>query len=933
MKPDVKLHKPCWQGHVDAIGLKLKKNTVAKDRILYFWPNIKIVYELENYYLLEFKQVIRLNSSIEPGIIFVRQKNINTAMALSTSECEALNLKYKTGTFCWFEHGEFKVAIPPLKEFYFGDWVQGSFDIIQVQPLGEPPKVKTFASIKKENIAQLFNNPNLKPNAHAKSIKDLLSSRQATKPSKSIKDLLSSPQAAKTSVWRSLFNIFGSSTKSANRSTRSAGRSAGISNSWLDSLFSWFVPAKPMNSSGDSSPSSAPSTTPQENWFGSLFSDMQSWFASGPLRSIFQSKYDNYFKDMLKMFDGNDLQKALQHAIPLDSKTQGELSQRLSFKLPTAKKFLNLLSPSADALSSIVTTHSNLFEQLQQTYEQAFKKLDAAGKIDEAVYILAELLGSPQRAIDYLEAKELYEKAAEVAEIKELSPDLRVRLWVLAKKYENAYQVAIENDAFASAVTFAERRKDDRAVGELRQFWANYLAEVGFYNAAINAIWPVEQHRHKASNWLSSALQSTSPEIINTLLIAPDIVCSAKDESMLQKRLSTLLEEKTSNAAQIRLALLEGFDESALGKRYPSLANALTRKIIQDYEQKRISSTEKQNKKFAKKIIRILKKLDRFSLSEDVSKVWPSSNRSKKEDCPTIIIESSPPNTKALDAYWLNEDQVLISRGEAGAQIVHRTGKNLHDYSAPCHFLIPSTQDSLPLLIESKYRSYNVRKITTNSWANNFIGELPNYTLANKFDGRWLWATYSNNNQNKQRVTCYDIGKTITEIFSVTDTGPVLSFGLADKQTYFLTMSEIWTYQNTGFVLRRRSNVSSRLQVINQLGYAYGLQASEEGWRIYQSDYRMERVIYQVTGSALEGKDQIYCSKNYLVVKKCEQDRVSLFIFEMENQNFLMAFTICLMGATDSRIHMGDSLLHVCDNLGRTLLFDLNYKTEISRLV
>ena len=98
-------------------------------------------------------------------------------------------------------------------------------------------------------------------------------------------------------------------------------------------------------------------------------------------------------------------------------------------------------------------------QYLRSTYRRTFEKLDREGKIDEATYVLAELLKCGSEAVDYLERKGRIKQAAQLAETVELAPEIAVRLWCMEGNITRAVQLARLGQAFAAAVQLLEKKR------------------------------------------------------------------------------------------------------------------------------------------------------------------------------------------------------------------------------------------------------------------------------------------------------------------------------------------------------------------------------------------------------------------------------------------------------------------------------------------
>src|SRR5262249_42216916 len=111
-----------------------------------------------------------------------------------------------------------------------------------------------------------------------------------------------------------------------------------------------------------------------------------------------------------------------------------------------------------------------------------------------------------REAVSFLERHGKLRLAAEVAEARELPPDLVARQWVIAGDYRRALEIARRSGVFAQAVAQLERTHPDAAC-MLRLHFADALATGGDFVAAVEAVWPVESARHLAAAWIARGLE------------------------------------------------------------------------------------------------------------------------------------------------------------------------------------------------------------------------------------------------------------------------------------------------------------------------------------------------------------------------------------------------------------------------------------------
>jgi len=79
-----------------------------------------------------------------------------------------------------------------------------------------------------------------------------------------------------------------------------------------------------------------------------------------------------------------------------------------------------------------------VYGELRRLYREAFHRLESQERIEEAAYLLAEVLHAHEEAVGFLERHGRFLLAAEMAEARHLPPGLVVRQWLLAGNRERA---------------------------------------------------------------------------------------------------------------------------------------------------------------------------------------------------------------------------------------------------------------------------------------------------------------------------------------------------------------------------------------------------------------------------------------------------------------------------------------------------------------
>lgn len=217
------------------------------------------------------------------------------------------------------------------------------------------------------------------------------------------------------------------------------------------------------------------------------------------LSALYGKRQAAYMRRMLEMFEDGNFEEALRHAIPLGSE---QSSGEQSFGTPQRRQDL-MIDHSRGPTRSIRFEH-DMEAHLRQIYRQTFERLDREGRIEEAVFVLAELLKVRQESLDYLEKHGRLQQAADLALAWDMPSAMIVRLLCLADNWQRALLVARRDDAFAAAVTLLQGKWPESA-DRLRLEWAESLTRKGLWLQAVEVIWPLSAERERAARWLLDA--------------------------------------------------------------------------------------------------------------------------------------------------------------------------------------------------------------------------------------------------------------------------------------------------------------------------------------------------------------------------------------------------------------------------------------------
>jgi len=487
--------------------------------------------------------------------------------------------------------------------------------------------------------------------------------------------------------------------------------------------------------------------------------------------NLLGAQHSAYLRRMLKKFDDGDLDDALRHAIPLGD---GEGSLGQAFGRLAARKELTL------GRSRVATTGIGLGPDLEQhlrtLYRRAFEHLDRQGRIDEAVYVLAELLKARQEALDYLEKHGRFAQAAELALGWDMPAAQIVRLHVLAGEWNLAVLVARRDDAFASAVTLLEKKWPE-AADQLRREWGDSLAARGRWLAAVHAVWRLEGERARAAEWLqvaeagggalaARALALRAQCLPQTLATRAEAIAALRDDPALAPERAALARELLQLPAPVETMArrLAASIAGALLSDPPMLGTAALKQLVQ------LAGDP--------------------ALSADLpSSGWPDA-AGKALATTTGTVGWFAPEAGSLaivDAAALPDGEFLVALGEAGAVRVDARGRRCATFAVPTHQLVIASDGASALALARRERTWRVSRLDLARGQSQDLGLHEFGAFARTFDGVG-WSVGIGN-----RMQVLDTTRGLSEaLWQVADLpGPVIAIdAVGDAEIWLLRVED-----------------------------------------------------------------------------------------------------------------------------------------------
>jgi hypothetical protein len=500
-----------------------------------------------------------------------------------------------------------------------------------------------------------------------------------------------------------------------------------------------------------------------------------------------------YLRKMVDMFERGDVAEALRHAIPIDGDAT---SERQALGAPQARSSLDITAPGGT--TSVIGLDPQVQNYLRQSYRQLFQRLEREGRIDEATFVLAELLHAGVEAVDYLERNGRLKQAAQLAETLELAPGIAVRLWLLAGDAPRAIRIARLKGAFAEAVLLLERKQHPEAA-MLRSLWGEYLFERGDLIEAAEAIWPIEKYRDLALTWLLQAEQAGrtlgARALVRKLALMPDSLAASVPA------ISALLESQADDGAQLRASLAT--ELIALGA-HSTATSRLAGEVLRYVIPERDAGLNQLDKRMLNTLLTCadaaLLKSDLPPLEFGKAQVSAVPNYGASPASNPLQAQHDQRGLMQIhDARRLPDGHYLIALGESGVVRINGAGKQLVHFPLPAYHLVLAQNGERALALARRGDVVRASRIDlTTCKVSDWLSH-PFDSWADQFDGV-VWNAVIDN-----RIVAIDTSKdTLSVIWQIADLpGQVIDF-LDDGATQTILLANDQELQQWRYVLPAR---------------------------------------------------------------------------------------------------------------------------------
>jgi hypothetical protein len=519
-------------------------------------------------------------------------------------------------------------------------------------------------------------------------------------------------------------------------------------------------------------------------------------------------RHARYLSRMVAMMQSGDIDEGLRHAIPLADATSLADRKASWFGVPQRRSSLSI-DPLRASPRSAWALDGQFYTYLRNLYRQAFQRLETQGRVEEAAFVLTELLASHAEAVSFLEKHGKLRLAAEIAEAKKLSPAMAIRLWWLAKEPKRAIALAYRTGEFETAIKHLSGSHPEEA-DKLRVFWAGRLALSGKYVAAAEAIWPVKEGQRLASRWLTQAIDLGGTA--GGIALARKAARFPESFSDLFAQVEGLLADETADSAGGRRAFAETLRQEPRTPESQTLARMAVRSMVRDIQQGIVEVTPAQ-------LRHLLDYTGDAGLRADVPPVQALKPDSESVTPPAVVeIAAHDVGRRCVtDLALLPNGSLLLALGEAGLLFLSRDGRPIAQLNQPAHKLVVSDDASRVIGIAprdsvSRLIRIDVVARTASYWCDTTIS-----TYTDNFDGS-VWCV-----ANGEDVFLIDtLAQGFEALWRIPDlAGNVRAMQRNRKEHRLYVVTEnpkqltLWTFDQPSCTLRSKREFNAELSQVS----------------------------------------------------------------------------------------------------------------------
>ncbi|MFE7190455.1 bpX6 domain-containing protein [Kitasatospora sp. NPDC057595] len=470
-------------------------------------------------------------------------------------------------------------------------------------------------------------------------------------------------------------------------------------------------------------------------WLGDLLARLT---LRTPAAHLLHGRHARYLRELTRAFEQHRWEDALRDAFPLAAGQQTAATARGWLTLTLPKRFTGPLRPTPATGGRTVTSPFHgptAHAHLTALYRAAAERLEQQGRIDEAAFVLADLLDAPAEAVALLERHDRRTQAAELAEGRDLPADLVVRLWWQAGEHERAVRTAHRRGVFAAAVDRLAA-VDPRAARALRAAWAEHCRAAGDRLGAVEAAWPDAALRPTLAADLRDAVALGGPVRGRALPYLLALGAGDATRALARAVLDGDGDPHTTGRSALAAALadLPAADEATDRE----LATAAARAAVRDGGFGGADGSGPGGAAEKALFDGLLRRADPLAAA-DLARPRPLPRL--RTAAPAYTAADRPGTLPVLDAALLASGSVLVACGQAGVRLLALDGRTRARWDTPADRLVLADHGGSALLVadhgpeSSAFARLDLATRTVRPWTT-----LRARRVAPSFDGRHLLA-------------------------------------------------------------------------------------------------------------------------------------------------------------------------------------------------
>ena len=630
-------------------------------------------------------------------------------------------------------------------------------------------------------------------------------------------------------------------------------------------------------------------------------------------------RHASYIRKMREMFESGDLDSALRHAIPLAAEAG---PRRLPLRAFAPRADLHI-RPERSRHWSVAEISPDLHGELRRLYREAFHRLESQDRVEEAAFLLAEVLHAHEEAVAFLETHGRLRLAAEMAEARDLPPGLVVRQWFLAGDRQRGLRIAHRTSAFADAVTRLERSREMEQAAELRRLWARELAEAGDYAAAVDTLWPLEEERHRALEWMDRAIEQGGAPAGR--MLARKAALTPEPFEPVRAAALSLLESWRAEGAPARRAFADTLRRGLQTPAATTLARAAVRAVARDSGRLGARMEAADFRQLAVFSGDGALRTDALALVLPEPRLW-ATHGGQGEAWQVEIAARDAGTVPAYDAAFLPNGLTAVALGESGVRLLSRGGRVVAELDQPAHRLVVSDHGDRAIALARRGDSWKLARLDFSLRRAEPWCEARLDAFAPDYDGA-LWFVAGPDGL----LAAETAGKRLDGAWGVSRLpGSALAIARSTTRCSLILAgeaSEVWTYELPSLTLRRRDPIAispgirrtHRIAVCAEGTLAEPSPSGASGRRITLRIHGGPEVEIPLSGSGKPGEPAI--SGDWAALPVHVSDAVCVYLIHLPSASARAVVT--LGRATKAGLRLTSQYLTVADDRGRVVVLDL----------